>query len=230
MIMERLVESQLPYGSVIKSYQLDSIADRCFVLPRDVSDSTRTLLRHMAASALIKLSTIKNAARLEVTPLLLTGHENHLRRLVLEVQSTYWGFADHGVLGPHIMAAWGKRFPRLQICVFLIHFVNIDHWRPMESIDRSVMAVDNSLQAKRGLENKRERIGMENIMVESIATFIRCGAGLRKLLRFSSRYQDSDTGRFGPLVEVTGEEPTTTNARRIFHQAYRDPRERSFWA
>jgi hypothetical protein len=140
-VVESFVGSQLPYCNIIESEKLETLAGKCFRWPRDIASDTREFLQRVAAEALLKVGTIKVSGDLTTSLRVLRGNENHLRRLVLEVKCTPQEYTQDRVLvdSAHSMAALGKSCPRLQTCVFLLHFINVGQNRSREPFDKSIL-------------------------------------------------------------------------------------------
>jgi hypothetical protein len=149
----------------------------------------------------------------------LSGHENHIRRLVLEVRCTPWEFAEEALSDSHVksMAAWGKQFPNLKVCVLLLCFVK-KRDGGLRCFNESILRISNYEPSEFGFEIKK--VTLEDMLVKIIAAFLRSGPGSRKIVRFGSGFTDSESYRVRPLTEITGQDPPITNTQHIFKQAY----------
>lgn len=221
-VIEPLVESQLPFCSITESDKLKVIIGKYFVWPHNIANGTRKLLLQTATRAFFKLSRVKLPGDLGPTLPILGAMKTRLRRLVLDIQSTPRDSAIYSVLNnlTNTMSSLAKLFPRLSICVCLIHFTEGGQVKPRvprQSFEEAILEFHNLKQAADG--SGWVTSTLEHTLVEFIDAFARSGSGARKLIRFSNGYKGLGA-MTGPLVEVHKGEPVIANAERIFSEAY----------
>jgi hypothetical protein len=218
-VVEHLIKLRLPYCNIIESDELEKLADKCFRWPRNIASTTRTPLEQTAATAVVKVSTIKSSWSFWRMSPVLSGHENHIRRLVLEIRSTPREFAEEALSDNHVwsIATWGKRCPNLKVCVLLLHFLDKNDG-DMVFFNKATLSTFNYEPSS--TEFVKRKITLENMLVGVIDSFIRSGPGSRKLVRFGCGYRVLPASDIGPLVEVSTDDMSDMSAQLIFDQAF----------
>ena len=202
-VVEASVASQVSHWKVTEFHQLDVLAAGLFAWPVGVTAATRKLLVRTAAAVLLKDGIIRIPADLDerrppaydIPPALL-GKENHVRRLVLDLDIPV-GDAFNRDLTVSIgnMSILSEAFPRLAVCTYLLHIEYdsmVAHLGLATSSTEAIILGQPYYRLQRRLEQHGDRRALvkctlEESLVDIIAAFARAGPGKRKLIRFSRK-------------------------------------------
>lgn len=248
LVVEAAVKSSIFFFSMDQSSSLESVAGTVFAKwPEDLQDNTRHLLQQETVDAILGLGLVKIIADytsryiLPVPPA-LHGFENMLRYLLLDFRADpeTAGVARDITRGGQDMGHLTLRFPRLEVCIILLHFHR--RMRTLVFPGRPgvipVEAIPNSPVIYKPGPNMSVRVSRVEILVmEFIDAFLEEGPGKRKFLRISHGAENSSVKLLGPLTRVskhkssssalleeqtatTRETRSTADAQRIFQEAF----------
>jgi hypothetical protein len=204
-IVEAAVESQVGHWKVTEAHDVHVLAAGFLAWPDSIPHTTRDVLNQTAATALLRKSIIRipvsskigHQPRAFSIPPALEGYENHVSRLAVDVTVLVGiaGGATHDkdlAIGVRDMDVLAKAFPRLAVCILLLHLEY--HTRVMRR-ETDVTFEDGMLRypqyrfqrgamqhESRGSWNKGT---LEECFIDFIVAFTSRGPGRRKLIRFS---------------------------------------------
>jgi hypothetical protein len=220
-VVKKVVQHHACYWSAAGEDTLEMRGGRIFQFPDSVAPPTRSLLQHLAKEDFLKLSIVRTPAfftaehTLQLPPSLDENSQHlHLRHLVLGLRTTpiHNGYNRELNKGITTMSSLPALFPRVEACVFLLHFKNVRQ-NALVPFGRGFFNADMLRFTNARFDNasgKWERVDLEATILEFMLAFARDGPGKRKLLRFSTNkdvfdmHGTSCDAGVGPLVDVSG--------------------------
>lgn len=209
-VVEIVVDSQIPNGSVAKSATVTALTEELFVMSEGLDDGVRSILRDTVAdvfskSGSVKFSTSFTAGPTLVIPRVLSGKEHHLRRLVLDLQVYALDHVQHGALNKSIdsMVSMSALFPNLKSCVYLFHFKHVNHYYT-PTLTRRGSLEHSYLFAVVNDRSRKNTFYLKETLLEFIDAFKQQGPGDGKFIRFGHTTKDGTRLGVGPLVCVSG--------------------------
>jgi hypothetical protein len=258
-VVKAIVQRHACYWSATGRHKLGIRTGRIFPSTDSVVKTGRSLLQQLAEEYLLKLCIIKTPAfftsehAFEIPPALESKGHN-VRRLVLDLRTTPFdgGYNRELNNGSKSMESLARAFPRLSVCVCLLHLKNVgQHGRG--SFNSQILRFQSAREWD-DLCDGWEYVDFEDTILDFMMAFARSGPGKRKLIRFSTNEQVVDANGecceagIGRLVSLSSlvasidtenaegasssdpeqdadrEHPSMAHARRIFDQAYWGPR------
>lgn len=205
-IIEAAVESQISHWKVTEAHDIHVLAAAFFAWPDSIPQTTREALKQTVVTALLRKCIIRIPVSSEIGPQsrafrippALKGHENRIRRLVVDIKVsvavvTAATTRDKDLaVGARDMDVLAKAFPHLAVCTILLH---LEYHVRVTRRKAGVSFEDNLLHFRehtfqRGV-GQPESLGqwavgtIEECLVDFIVAFASRGPGRRKLIRFS---------------------------------------------
>jgi hypothetical protein len=223
LITKLVIESQLPRCTFTSSHTLEAFAAELFATSDSTPSGVRDILQQTAAEELVKISSIRIAAKFNQTsaltiPLTLAGKEHHIRHLELDLRARVFNDWPHTQLNRSIagMASMASSFVALETCVILCHFqhhvmVDIDNISPAQNtIGTDMLGVRVSPQSP-GMST------LQDSLLAFIKAFMEQGPGKQKFIRFRHFSRKGEDAGAGPLVFVK------RRPQRTLDRASREP-------
>lgn len=208
LVVEFVVESQLPRCTIATSNTADTLAGEVFAIGEDTDSGTRNLLGQMASKALVKASSIRIGAKFTLsytlnTPPLLAGREQHLRHLELDLYTHVFNDWPHFQLNRSIegIASMTAHFTGLETCTMLCHF---QHHAVSEPIAEVFNTANINMLDVRNLKTSQnvDKHTLRDTLFALIKAFAEQGPRNRKFIRFSHASRIGEKLGHRPLVPV----------------------------